>query len=126
MKNVIASSILFFLLIGFIIYAERDLSKFLTSLTEACEQLELLINEEEWEASYDLSFKTHQEVKEKALKLSAYINHEDIDCITEEVFKLTQYVKEMEKAEALASVHSIKHEAEIIYRLQKPTLENIF
>ena len=99
---------------------------FLKEIMETCENLEELINDENWETAYDVANKFHKKIDSKTSEISLYLNHQQVDDITHELYGLTQYIKEKEKADSLAGVHSIKHSAKVVKELQKFSLENIF
>lgn len=126
MKNVVISITLFFSLLTFMVYSNKELNKFCHSITEACDELEESLKNDQWEASYDEACKLLEKIKKDSHSLSVYINHADVDLIANEVFKLTQYVKQIDKSESLASVHAIKHQVEYIIGIQELSLHNIF
>lgn len=126
MKNVVVSFILFFILIAFMITSNDKIHSFLEEIIKTCENLEELINKEKWETAYDIANEFHEKIDSAAPEMGLYLNHQQIDDINHELYGLTQYIKEKEKADALAGVHSIKHDARTIKRLQRFSLENIF
>ena len=99
---------------------------FLNEIIKTCENLEELINDDSWEEAYDIANKFHNKIDKRTSELSLYLNHQQVDEITHELYGLTQYIKEEEKADALAGVHSIKHSAKVVKELQKFSIENIF
>ncbi len=126
MKNVVISITLFLSLLTFMVYSNKQLSKFCDSITESCDHLEEILKNDEWEAGYDEACKLLEKIKQDASGISVYINHADVDIIANEVFKLTQYVKELDKSESLASVHAVKHQVDYIRKIQELSLQNIF
>lgn len=126
MKNVVISTALFFALITFMVYSNKQLYKFCGSVVTSCEHLEEKLKNDEWEDSYDEAYKLLEKIKNDAPGISVYINHADMDLVSNEVYKLTQYVKQLDKSESLASVHSIKHQVDNIMKIQELSIQNIF
>ena len=126
MKNVAIAFILFLILIAFMITSNNKTQHFLKEIIETCENLEVLINDESWEAAYEVANKFHKKIDKKTSEMGLYLNHQQVDDITHELYGLTQYIKEEEKADSLAGVHSIKHSAKVVRDLQKFSIENIF
>ena len=126
MKNIAIASILFIILIALMVASNSKTQSFLDEIVKTCENLEELINDESWEEAYDVANKFHKRIDKKTSELGLYLNHQQVDEITHELYGLTQYIKEKEKADALAGVHSIKHSAKVVKELQKFSIENIF
>ena len=108
------------------ITASNKTQAFLKEIIKTCENLEELINEESWEAAYEVANKFHNKIDKKTSEMGLYLNHQQVDDITHELYGVTQYIKAEEKADALAGVHSIKHSAKVVKELQKFSIENIF
>ena len=126
MRNIVIAFILFLILIAFMVTSTNKTHDFLNEIIETCDNLEELINDENWEAAYDIANKFHKKIDKKTSEMSLYLNHQQVDDITHELYGLTQYIKEKEKADSLAGVHSVKHSAKVVRELQKSSLENIF
>ncbi len=126
MRNIVIAFILFLILIAFMVTSTNKTHDFLNEIIETCDNLEELINDENWETAYDIANKFHKKIDKKTSEMSLYLNHQQVDDITHELYGLTQYIKEKEKADSLAGVHSVKHSAKVVRELQKFSLENIF
>lgn len=126
MKNVITSFLIFFTLILCMSISLNHLDKICTTLEEKNDLLEEIISKEDWDKGYDEVLDLLEYIKSTSNTMSLFINHQEIDLIEGEIFKLTQYVKLQNKDESLASIHVIKFNVENIQRVQKVNLHTIF
>lgn len=126
MKNVVTSFLIFFTLIFFMSVSLNHLDKICSTLEEKNDLLEELISTEDWDKGYDEVLDLLKYINSTSNTLSLFINHQEIDLIEGEIFKLTQYVKLQNKDESLASIHVIKFNVENIQRVQKVNLHTIF
>lgn len=126
MKNSIISIILFFTLLGFVLYANTDLLNLCDSIVYESEKIETLVTAGEWEDAYTTSINLITILKEDSVLASIYINHSDLDNMINEAVKLSQYVKYEDKTESQASACSLKYSSSNIKRLYLTTIENIF
>lgn len=126
MKNTIISLLIFFVLFGFIFYSHNALLTICENISEKCDTLEDLIKDDNWNKSYELSVKLKNEIEDSFQSISVYMNHQDLDILTNEVLRLSQYVKYENKSDALSSIHVIKYSNRSIRSLQTPTIQNIF
>lgn len=92
----------------------------------ACDELEENLDNNQWDICYENALKLHEKINQENHLMSVFMNHQEIDLVSFEVYRLTQYAKEMEAGDFLASIHTIKHQVEKIMELQKINLENIF
>ncbi len=125
MKNVIISFSIFVIMIIGMFFSLRYVNKICLELTETCDKLEVTITSEDWKKSYDDSLELLNDLKKESRIISMFINHQEIDHMTNELFKFTQYVKEKSKDEALASLHAIKFYIENIQEIQNVNIQNI-
>ena len=125
MKNTIISFMLFFSVLAFVIYSNNTLVKFCNKTLELSDEIEIFICEEKWKESYEKSLELKSVISEKFPSISIYINHTDMDNLNIEILKLTQYVKEEDSAEGLATLHIIKCYAEYMKELQEINIINI-
>ena len=126
MKKMIISIIAFICLILSMNFSLKFLNNVTMELESKSDLLEELIVNENWDESYDEVISLLDFIDENSEKMSIFINHQEINSIESEVFKLTQYVKSETYDEALASIHYIKFSVKNINRLQKINIENIF
>lgn len=126
MKNTITSIILFLLVFSFVAYANNSLSKLCENIAEDSENIENLINNNEWDEAYSYSLDLIDEVKNSHKLSSVYVNHTDYDYISNEAEKLSIYIREKNISEAYVSANMLKSTVHNISHLHKPSIENIF
>lgn len=126
MKNTITSIILFSLMFIFVLYSHNMLINICDDINEKCLQIETAIDQKDWDKAYSLAVDVKDNVEKHSLSISVYINHTDINNLSNEVLKLTQYTKVRDNAESLASVHLVKYTSDAIKELQDITIKNIF
>ena len=126
MKNTITSIILFLLVFSFVAYANNSLSKLCENIAEDSENIENLINKNEWDEAYSYSLDLIEEVKNSHKLSSVYVNHTDYDYISNEAEKLSIYIREKNISEAYVSANMLRSTVHNISHLHKPSIENIF
>lgn len=126
MKNVIISFCIFIIMIIGMVFSLNYLNKTCNNLTEICDKLEDSLSNDEWDGIYDDTLGLLEKLKKQSKLLSIFIDHQQIDHMVNELFKFTQYVKEENKEESLASLHVIKFYIESIQDVQKINIQNIF
>jgi Domain of unknown function (DUF4363) len=125
MKNIIASYILFSLIIILLICGVLYLNKTASRLMSESNELEELIKKESWEKAYDSSVSILNQWEKASHTLSIVIDHQKLDNINIEVLKLSQFTKCSSKEESLASIHTIKFLLEHLMNLEKISVQNI-
>lgn len=110
----------------FVLYSHNMLINICDDINEKCLQIETAINQKDWDKAYSLAVDVKDNVEKHSLSISVYINHTDINNLSNEVLKLTQYTKVRDNAESLASVHLVKYTSDAIKELQDITIKNIF
>ena len=126
MKNTLLSFVIFFSLIGFMLYSHNLLIKMCDEIIVICNKLEEDIKNNDFDESYNDSLSLINRIEQSESPIAIYINHSDLDYILNEASKLSQYIKFKSTSDALASVSSIKIYTTTIKQLQIPTLQNIF
>jgi predicted PurR-regulated permease PerM len=126
MKSISISIIIFAAMILCIVFSTNYLNKITNNLQTLNDNLEEYVSKEQWEKAYNTSLEyTHKwENHSKIVKL--FVNHQEIDNIEMELWKLPQYVKEKSKDESLASIHVLKFLLNHITNLEKINTQNIF
>lgn len=126
MKNSIISLIIFILMLSTMFYSVNYLNKVCTKIEKTSNQLEEMLNQEQWEEAYQVSKDMLEEWKKYHTIIPIFANHAELDNLNNEMLKLTQYIKCKNKDESLASTHVIKFFLESLIELQKVNLQNIF
>ena len=110
----------------FVIYANNTLSSLCNNIENTCNELEILINDKNWETALIKTDKLITEITDNKRIISLYINHSDFDLLFNETLKLNLYVECKDNSESHASLHILKYTAQNIRALNTPSLENIF
>ncbi|SUY46345.1 Uncharacterised protein [Clostridium putrefaciens] len=126
MKNMIISFSLFVVMILSMSFSIVYLNKTCKSLLECCDKLEEDISDERWNNIYEDSLDFLHKVQKDSKTLSIFIDHQELDNMSNELYKFTQYTKWENKEESLASLHVVKFYLNHIEELQKINLQNIF
>lgn len=109
-----------------IFFSINYLNKISTNLQKLNDQLEENITHDKWDESYKLSMDFTEKWEKYSKIIKVFVNHQEIDNVEMELWKLPQYVKEKSKDEALASVHVLKFLLSHIYNLEKVNVQNVF
>ncbi|MEW8954990.1 DUF4363 family protein [Clostridium sp.] len=126
MKNVIASFCIFIALLVFMTWSMIFLNKVTVELERKNDSIEDLVNENNWEGSYEEVLSLLDFMALNASKMSIFINHQEMDLIEGEIYRLTQFVKNKNLDETLSSLHYIKFAVDSIQKHQKVNMKNIF
>lgn len=125
MKNIIISFLVFIIMIAAMIFSINYLHKITSNMQALNDKIEQHISKGEWDKAYKASLE-YTNIWEKHSKvIKAYVNHQEIDNVEMELWKLPQYIKEETKDEALASIHVLKFLISHISNLEKINLQNI-
>lgn len=126
MKNIVITFIVFILMCIGLFFASQYVILTCDKLLEVSNKIEEEIVDEKWDESYILSFELLDIYEGHVRTMTLFLNHSNVDIIYSEVIKLTQYCKEKDKAESLATLHLIKTILLEIKQMEKLTINNIF
>lgn len=126
MRNIVAAIIIFFIMFAFMCFSITYLNRITADIRRTNDSLEQYIKAEKWEKAYKTSTEVTKKWEEQSKVIKLFVNHQEIDNIEMELWKLPQYVKEETKDEALASVHVLKFFLNHISDLEKINIQNIF
>ncbi|MBE6049069.1 MAG: DUF4363 family protein [Clostridium sp.] len=126
MRNNIIAISLFLALLIFVYFSNKSLINLCDSLIEGSNQIEILLDEKDFESAQNKSQEMIKLINDKAVITAIYINHADFDCFFEEASELYIYTKCKDYTESLVAVNSLKELANNIKHLLSPTIENIF
>jgi hypothetical protein len=113
-------------MVAAIFFSINYLNKVSSNLQTLNDKLEQQISNEKWDTAYKTSIDYTQKWDKYCNVIKIFVNHQEIDNIEMELWKLPQYVKEHTKDEALASVHVLKFLMNHISDLEKVKIQNIF
>lgn len=126
MKSAIASFIIFILLFISMIFSYKYLENKSDYYTIQTNTLEKLVNDNSWEEAYTLSNKFLDEWEKDSSIIPAFINHTYVETITNNVLKLTQYIKHKNDSDSQATIHEIRFFLENMIKIEHVTLPNVF
>ncbi|NLK28355.1 MAG: DUF4363 family protein [Clostridiales bacterium] len=126
MKNVVVSFILLFIMIIGITFSLRYLNRVSDDLGKLNDEIEQYITDNNWNEAYKSSLEYTEKWRNYSKIIKLFIDHQEIDNIEMELWKLPQYIKEMTKDESLACVHVLKFLVNHISDLEKVNFQNIF
>ena len=109
-----------------IIYSIKYLNSVTKDLEKLNDQIEQYINDSDWDNAYKSSMEYTEMWKDYSKIIKLFIDHQEIDKIEIELWRLPQYIKEETKDESLASIHILKFLVDHISGLEKVNIENIF
>ncbi len=126
MKNMIATCIIFFLMIFILFFASKYIVLTCDKLLDVSSKIEENIVNDNWDESYMLSFELLNIYEGHVANLTLFLNHTDFDNIYSEIIKLSQYSKCKNKDEALSSIHVVKTLINQVKELESISIGNIF
>lgn len=125
MKNLLISTLIFFSVFVSVIFFHNELINICDTTLKLNNDIEVLINKEDWDKAYEKSIELYNLVNDKYELISIYINHEDVDYLNTESLKLSQFIETKNLSETLASLHAMKSYASHLKKVQKINLGNI-
>lgn len=126
MRNTMISVIIFLSLLGFVYYANNSLTKLCYSIMEASNEIQVLVENKEWEDAYLISLDIIDKIEEDKLLASVYINHCEVDNVLTEAIRLSTHIKSEEDGESLVSSNVLYRLANNIIDINKTNIQNIF
>lgn len=126
MKNIVITFILFIFMCVGLFFASEYIILTCDKLLNVADKIEGDIVDESWDEAYILSFELLDIYEGHVRHMTLFLNHSNVDIIYGEVIKLTQYCKEEEKSEALATLHFVKTLLQEVRQMEKLTINNIF
>jgi len=126
MKNVMIALTLFVAMIVGLFLSSNYINRSCIHLQNLNSTLESYIIKEKYKDAYNLSLDYIDDWNKTSKFLTLYTHHEDLDYLDTEILKLTQYVKNKDKSECLATVHVLKHLVDHIKAHERVSIGNIF
>ncbi|WP_027309242.1 DUF4363 family protein [Caloramator sp. ALD01] len=96
------------------------------SLLNSIRVIQLNIEHDNWDVSYNEIMKLKSEWEKDKKIWSALIHHDEIDKISENMELLIEYIKAKDKTNSLSHIAVLKNYIEHIPELDKLSLQNIF
>jgi hypothetical protein len=126
MRNVVISFSIFIVMLGVMLFSLSYLNNVCTKFRDESNKLEELIKNSQWEEAAESANDMLDRWKRQSTIIPMFINHTEVDNLTNELLKLTQYVECKTADESLASTHVVKFWLDNIRALQKINFENVF
>ena len=126
MRNIVISISVFIVMLAVMIFSINYLNKTALNIQKLNDEIEQSITDNNWDKAYKLSMEYTQKWEKHSKIVKVFVNHQELDNVEMELWKLPQYVKQETKDEALASVHVLKFLLAHITNLEKINFQNIF
>lgn len=125
MRNSIISVILFIALVAGLLFLNHKFVTLCDEIIVKCNIIEDYLNNYEEDKAYEDAVALIDMIKEEADVPAIYLNHVDYDFLKNDALKLSLYIKGEDRAESLATLHSVRSTAEHLRDLQMPNLKNL-
>lgn len=126
MKSIIISFTIFVLMIFCIIFSVNYLNHICTRLQDSNLQVEKSIQLNSRDEAYKNSQNFTTEWKKYSPKLAIFSDHDEMEDISNEMRKLTQYINHRDSEESLSSTNVIQNSLKRIMEMQRLNIENLF
>ncbi|MBD7915101.1 DUF4363 family protein [Clostridium sp. Sa3CUN1] len=125
MRNSIISVILFIALVIGLFFLNNKFVNLCNEIIVKCDIIEDYLDNYEEDKAYEDSVALIDMIQEEADVPAIYLNHVDYDYLKNDALKLSLYIKGEDRAESLATLHSVRSTAEHLRDLQMPNLKNL-
>ena len=125
MKNTIISIGLFIALVIGLFFLNNKFVNLCNEIILKCDLIEEYLNNYEEDKAYDDAVVLIDMIKEEADVPAIYLNHVDYDLLKNDALKLSLYIRGEDRAESLATLHSVRSTAEHLRDLQTPNIKNL-
>ena len=125
MKSTIISFSIFVLMIFCIIFSINYLNSICTRLQNSSMQIEKSIQLNSWNEAYKSSQDFMAEWKKYSPKLSIFSDHDEMEDINNESYKLMNYILHKNSEESLSSTNIIQNSLEHILEMQRLNIQNL-
>lgn len=126
MKSVITSFTIFILMILSIIFSINYLNNICTRLENSNIKIEKAIEANSWNEAYKDYENFMAQWETYSPKVSIFSNHNEIDNINSELWKLMQHITYRNGEESLASINVIKNLLHHILKMEQLNMQNLF
>ena len=125
MRNSIISVALFIALLVGLFFLNNKFVKLCNEIILKCDLIEEYLNNYEEDKAYEDAVALIDMIIEEADVPAIYLNHVDYDLLKNDSLKLSLYIRGEDRAESLATLHSVRSTAEHLRDLQTPNLKNL-
>ncbi|MBQ6820104.1 MAG: DUF4363 family protein [Clostridium sp.] len=124
MKNTYISIFFFVALIIGLLFLNNKFINVCNDIVTECDIIEDFLNEYNEEEAYEYSLALVELIIDESLIPAIYLNHVDYDSLKNDALKLSLYIRGGDRAESLATLHSLRSTTEHLRDLQITNLEN--
>lgn len=125
MKNTYISIFLFIALVVGLFFLNNKFVSLCNEVILRCDYIEEFLNAYDEDKAYDDSVALIDLIIEEADVPAIYLNHVDYDMLKNDALKLSLYIRGEDRAESLATLHSLRSTAEHLRDLQTPNIKNL-
>lgn len=125
MKNTYISVFIFIALIVGLFFLNNKFVNLCNEVIYRCDVIEDYLDSYEEDKAYDDAVALINLIKDEADVPAIYLNHVDYDLLKNDALKLSLYIEGQDRAESLATLHSVRATAEHLRDLQTPNIKNL-
>ncbi|MDU5105751.1 DUF4363 family protein [Clostridium sp.] len=125
MKNTYISIFLFIALVVGLFFLNNKFVSLCNEVIIRCDNIEEFLNSYDEDNAYDYSVALIDLIIDEADVPAIYLNHVDYDMLKNDALKLSLYIRGEDRAESLATLHSLRSTAEHLRDLQTPNIKNL-
>ncbi|MFU7517404.1 DUF4363 family protein [Clostridium sp. HCS.1] len=125
MKNTYISIFLFITLVVGLFFLNNKFVSLCNEVIIRCDNIEEFLNSYDEDNAYDYSVALIDLIIDEADVPAIYLNHVDYDMLKNDALKLSLYIRGEDRAESLATLHSLRSTAEHLRDLQTPNIKNL-
>ena len=125
MKNTYISIFLFIALVVGLFFLNNKFVSLCNEVIIRCDNIEESLNSYDEDTAYDDSVALIDLIIDEADVPAIYLNHVDYDMLKNDALRLSLYIRGEDRAESLATLHSLRSTAEHLRDLQTPNIKNL-
>ena len=125
MRNALISRFLFLAIMCSLFFFNKSVINLCDNIINKSNEINNSLLEDDLERSYYLSIDLKNTLESKSAITSIYLNHTDFDNLINEVIKLSIYILNEDRSEAMTSLNLLQANAQHLRNLQIPKLENV-
>ena len=125
MKNTYISIFLIIALVVGLFFLNNKFVSLCNEVIIRCDDIEEFLNSYDENNAYDYSVALIDLIIDEADVPAIYLNHVDYDMLKNDALKLSLYIRGEDRAESLATLHSLRSTAEHLRDLQTPNIKNL-
>ena len=125
MKNTYISIFLFIALVIIIFFLNNKFVKLCNEVVYRCDIIEDYLDAYDEDKAYEDAVALINLIKEEGDIPAIYLNHVDYDLLKGDALKLSLYIEGEDRAESLATLHSVRATAEHLRDLLTPNIKNL-